>query len=170
MVAGLVRSESKGSTRPHGAIAVDFRPLIPLGWFLAGGLALALTLIGLTRRGPIDRTRERTRRGAGHAMLGLQEFIEPSVEFIFQAENAEQKEEDEGNALESEQDAIIADLAVSLGRERVDHEEVRRHLASAQRSGLDWRELFEQAVGAEVTARPFRAPAMPPIWRVAPRQ
>ena len=79
-------------------------------------------------------------------MLGLQEFIQPSVEFIFQAENAEQKEEDEGDALETDQDAILADLALSLGARPVDHEEVRRHLASAQRIGLDWRELFEQAV------------------------
>ena len=44
----------------------------------------------------------------GHAMLGLQEFIQPSVEFIFQAENAEQKEEDEGDGLETDQDAIRA--------------------------------------------------------------
>ena len=149
---------------------MDHRPLFPLGWFLAGGLALVLTLVWLTRRGSIDCSRERTRRGAGHAMLGLQEFIQPSVEFIFQAENAEQKEEDEGDALETDQDAIRADLAVSLGRDHVDHEEVRRHLASAQRFGLNWRELFEQAVSAELTARPFRAPSMPPAWRVAPRE
>ena len=148
---------------------MDFRPLIPLGWFLAGGLALALTLTWLSRRGWIDGSRERTRRSTGHAMLGLQEFVQPSIEFILQAENAEQKEEDEGDALESDQASIMADLTASLGRDRVDHDEVRRHLASAQRNGLDWRALFEAAVRAELTACPFRAPAMPPAWRVAPR-
>ena len=51
IVEGLVRSESQGCTRPLGAIAVDFRPLIPLGWFLAGGLTLVLTLVWLARRG-----------------------------------------------------------------------------------------------------------------------
>jgi hypothetical protein len=149
---------------------VDIRPLIPLGWFLAGGLIFTLTLLRLNRRRRLDGDGERARRGAGHAMLGLQQFIQPSVEFIFQAENAEQKEEDDGDAIEHGSEEIIADLAMSLRHQRVDHEEVRRHLASAQRSGLDWRELFEQAVRAELTARPFRAPMLPPVWRVAPRQ
>ena len=95
-------------------------------------------------------------------MLGLQEFIQPSVEFIFQAENAEQKEVDEGDGLETDHDAILADLALSLGRDRVDHEEVRRHLVSAQRSGLNWRAVFEQAVRAELHRPPLPRPVNAP--------
>jgi hypothetical protein len=149
---------------------MDLRPLIPLGWFLAGGLALGLIILWLQRRGVIDTSPERQRRGTGHALLGLQEFIEPSVEFIVQAENAEQKEEDEGDALEDDREARLADLAQSLRHDPVDPEEVRRHLAAVARSGLDWQPLLEQAIRAELAARPYRAPALPPVWRVAPRQ
>jgi hypothetical protein len=149
---------------------MDLRPLIPLGWFLAGGLALALTIVWLQRRGVIDARPERTRRGVSHAMLGIQEFIEPSVEFVFQTENAEQKEEDEGDGLEDEREALLSDLAESLGHDPIDPEEVRRHLAALQRAGLDWHALFDQAIRAELAARPYRAPSLPPVWRVAPGQ
>jgi hypothetical protein len=135
---------------------------------LAGGLALGLTILWLQRRGVIDARRERLRRGAGHALLGLQEFVEPSVEFIVQAENAEQKKEHEGDALEEDREVLLTDLAQSLRQDPVDHEEVRRHLAALQRSGLDWRALLEQALRDELAARPYRAPALPPVWRVAP--
>jgi len=147
---------------------MDFRPLIHLGWLLAGGLALTVLVVGLHRRGKRDIVGHRARRGTGRALLGLQEFVTPSVEFVFQAENAEQKSVDEGDALALDHEALRADLAQGLARDPVDHEEVRRHLAAARRAGLDWRFLFEQAVREELTARPYRAPALPPIWRVAP--
>ena len=67
-------------------------------------------------------------------------------------------------------EAILDNLAKSLGHDPVDHEEVRRHLASARSAGLDWRAVYEQAVRDELTARPFRAPSIPPIGRVAPRE
>jgi hypothetical protein len=149
---------------------MDLHPLIPLGWFLAGTLVLAAALIGCRRRCPKDPNRERARRAAGHVLLGLEEFIAPSVEFVRQAENAEQRKEDEGSAAEDERAAVLADLAQSLAFNPVDHEEVRRHLATAERAGLDWRALFEQAVRDELTARPYRAPAIPPLWRVSPRR
>jgi hypothetical protein len=147
---------------------VDLRPLIPLAWFLAGGIALAFTLIWLQRRGSIKPRPQRKRGGGGHALLGLQEFIEPSVEFIVQAKNAEQKKENEGDALEDDREALLADLAQSLRYDPVDHEEVRRHLAALQRSGYDWQAHFEQALRDELAARPYRAPVLPPVWRVAP--
>jgi hypothetical protein len=118
-----------------------------------------------------EASRQRARRGTGHAMLGLQQFIEPSVEYIFEAENLEQKEEDEGESGdEDDREAILADLAASLGRDPIDPEEVRRHLASALRAGVDWREAFEAAVELELAERPYRRPAMPPVWKVAPRE
>jgi hypothetical protein len=137
---------------------------------LAGGLVLVLTLLWLQRRGWVDVSKDRVRRGTGHAMLGLQEFIEPSVEFVFQAENREQKDVDDFDASEGDEDAILADLAASLGCDPVDHEEVRRHLAAAQRAGLDWHEVYEHAVRDELAARPFRLPWLPPAWKVAPRE
>ncbi len=115
------------------------------------------------------KVNERIRRGTGHAMLGLQEFIEPSVEYIFQAENVEQKEEDDDKGLGGDEEAVRSNLADALGQSPVDHEEIRRHLTAALRAGLDWRSLFEQAVADELRERPYRAPSMPPARRVAPR-
>jgi hypothetical protein len=119
---------------------------------------------------PGDRSKERVRRGAGNALLGLQGFIEPSVEHIFQVQNVEQKDEEDDNGLGWDEDAIRSDLAESLGRTPVDPEEVRRHLAVAARAGLDWKSVFEEAVENELRERPFRAPYIPPPRRVAPRQ
>lgn len=118
---------------------------------------------------PEDRIKERVRRGAGNALLGLQGFIEPSVEHVFQVRNVEQREEDD-NGLGGDEETIRSDLAEALGRTPVDLEEVRRHLAAAARAGLDWKSVFEQAVDDELRDRPFRAPHIPPPRRVAPRQ
>jgi hypothetical protein len=114
--------------------------------------------------------KDRVRRGTGHALLGLQQFVEPSVEHIFQAQNVEQKEEEDDDGLGEDEAAIRSDLGEALGRSPVDCEEVRRHLTAAARAGLDWNALFEEAVSAELRERPFRAPSMPPVRRVAPRE
>jgi hypothetical protein len=149
---------------------MDYSHLVLLGLVCAVGVMLVFALKGMQRRGWIDTSKERVRRGTGHALLGLEEFIAPSVEFVRQAEQVEQKEEDDLDTLEAERAQIQSDLAESLSRDPVDHEEVRRQLATALRAGLDWRELYAQTVRDELTARPFRAPWMPPVWRVAPRE
>jgi hypothetical protein len=113
--------------------------------------------------------KERLRRGTGHALLGLQQFIEPSVEYVFQSQNVEQKDEEADDGLGEDEEAIRSDLAEAMGRTPVDTEEVRRHLTAAARAGLDWKSLFEQAVSDELRERPFRAPSIPPAGRVAPR-
>ena len=59
---------------------------------------------------PEDRSKERVRRGAGNALLGLQGFIEPSVEHIFQVQNVEQREEDDDNGLGGDEETIRSDL------------------------------------------------------------
>ena len=148
---------------------MDLRPLAPVGLLLACVAALFLTLARMRRRGWIDPSPDRVRRGVGHAMMGLQEFAEPSVEYVFQAENVEQKDVEDPEPSEGGPEAILADLATGLGRDPVDPEEIRRHLAWARRAGLDWRETFDRAVRDELAARPYRAPSLPPIWKVAPR-
>jgi hypothetical protein len=139
-----------------------------LAGIVAGGvIALAVILGRMDRRGTPGK--ERLRRGAGRALLGLQEFVEPSVEYLFQAQNVEQRDDEDDEGLGGDPEAIRSGLAEALGRTPVDPEEVRRHLASAVRAGMDWKALFDQAVGDELRARPFRAPYMPPARRVAPR-
>jgi hypothetical protein len=112
--------------------------------------------------------RERVRRGTGQALLGLQQFIEPSVEHVFQSQNVEQNDEEGDDGLGEDEGAIRSDLAEALGRTPVDIEEVRRHLTAAARAGLDWRVVYQEAVDAELRERPFRAPTIPPPGRVKP--
>jgi hypothetical protein len=149
---------------------MDLRPLASVVLSCLGILALTFTLRAMQRRRWVDFSRERVRRGTGHAMLGLQEFIEPSVEYVFQAEIVEQKEEDDHEAGGDEIGTIRDDLTASLGRSPIDPEEVRRCLTRAARSGLDWEEHYGEAVRAELVSRPFRAPSIPPARRVAPRE
>jgi hypothetical protein len=144
-----------------------------LGGFLMTALLTASAVLTLwilrSERKDVQAGRARVNRGTGHALLGLQEFIQPSVEFVFQAENTEDKVEEDGLQMGAEE-AIRIGLAESLARTRVDHEEVRWHLNAALREGLDWQSLYEAAVEAELRSRPYRAPALPPHWRVQPRQ
>jgi hypothetical protein len=142
----------------------------------AGFLTLALATVGLTALAAIlggrDRTnpqrQPRARRATGNALLGLQQFLQPSVEWVFQAQNVEQKDEDDDAGEGDDEEAILSDLGQALRRTPIDPEELREHLTAALRAGLDWNALFEQAVAAELRERPFRAPYMPPSWRVAP--
>lgn len=144
--------------------------LIVSGMVIAG-MVLVVSVLGRSAR---DRrasmARGRLRRGTGHALLGLQQFIEPSVEYVFEAQNVEQKDEEDGDGLGEDEVTIRSDLAEALGRSPVDVEEVRRHLASAARAGLDWKAVYEEAVAAELRERPFRAPSIPPSGRVRPRE
>ncbi len=114
--------------------------------------------------------KDRLRRGIGHALLGLQQFIEPSVEHVFEAQNVEQKDDEDEGGLGEGEEAIRSDLAEALGRSPVDIEEVRRHLSAAARAGLDWKALYDQAVSDELRDRPYRAPSIPPVGRVRPRE
>ena len=143
-------------------------------FLLFAGIVAVVVMVLAAFLGRIDRKKppgkESVRRGTGNALLGLQQFVEPSVEYVFQAQNVEQKEEEGDDGLGGGEAAVRSDLAESLGRTPVDPEEVRRHLAGAVRLGLDWRTLFDQAVADELRERPFRAPSMPPAKRVAPRE
>ncbi len=125
--------------------------LLLAGIVAVGMLALAL-LRGWLGRKDVN-VKERVRRGTGHAMLGVQEFIEPSVEYVFQAQNVEQKEEDDDEGLGGDEEAVRSNLAEALRQSPVDPEEVRRHLAAAARTGVDWKALFEQAVADELRDR-----------------
>jgi len=147
---------------------MEDRFLIFAGIVAVGVIVLWVFLGGMDRK---DLPRKpRVRRGMGNAMLGLQEFIEPSVESVFQSQNVEQKEEEDDKGLGGDEEAIRSDLAEALSRTPVDPEEVRRHLSAAVRLGMDWKALFEQVASVELRERPFRAPSIPPAKRVAPRE
>jgi hypothetical protein len=143
--------------------------------YFAGIVAVASIVLGaiLSRMKRTNVAAEdRVRRGMGHAMLGLQGFLEPSVEHIFQAQNVEQKKDkdDEGQGGAEREEAIRSSLAEAMSQSPIDPEEVRRYLTAAVRAGLDWKALYERAVADELKERPYRAPSMPPARRVAPTE
>jgi hypothetical protein len=139
---------------------------------LAGIVTMGMFALAVSRRwfGWKDpRAAGRVRRGTGHAFLGFQQFIEPSVEHILEAQNVEQKDDEKDDGLGIDEEAVRSNLAEALRQSPVDHEEIRRYLTAAVRAGMDWVALFDQAVADELRERPFRAPSMPPARRVAPR-
>jgi len=168
------RSFPAHGTRRAGEIAAWGCPIareaaMDLVPWLVGLVVCVLSVRWSRRRGWVDLSGTKVRRGTGHALLGLQEFIEPSVEHILAAENAEQIQEDSLAADQDDPAAIKEGLATSLARSTIDLEEVRRHLSAAARAGLDWRALYDVATREEVAARLYKAPSIPPPWRVAPR-
>jgi hypothetical protein len=142
------------------------------GFLMVAGIlaGTAVMVVSVFRRSRRDTSAAgaRLRRGTGHALLGLQQFIEPSVEHVFEAQNVEQKDDEGDDGLGDDEAVIRSDLADALGRASIDVEEVRRHLASAARAGLDWRAIYEAAVADELSDRPFRAPSIPSSGRVRP--
>jgi FtsZ-interacting cell division protein ZipA len=147
---------------------VEERLLIFAGIVAIGAVAVTTLWARMERK--VVPGKERTRRATGNALLGLQGFIEPSVEHVVQAQNVEQKAEEDDAGLGGDEEAIRSDLALAMSRSPVDPEEVRRHLSAAARAGMDWNALFEQATAEELTERPYRAPSLPPAYRVAPRE
>jgi hypothetical protein len=143
--------------------------ILLLAAIVAVGSIALFVLLGRVERKDVPGG-ERVRRGTGNAMLGLQEFIEPSVEYVFQAQNVEQKDQEEDEGFGNDEEVIRSDLTEALSRTPVDLEEVRRHLSAAARAGMDWDALFESTTDAELRKRPYRAPSIPPLWRVAPRE
>jgi hypothetical protein len=136
---------------------------------LAAVAVIVLTLLLRASKRKRAPSHTHVRRATGSALLGLQGFIDPSVEYLLQAQNVEQKEEDDDDGQGADLEAIRSDLADALRRTPVDPEEVRRHLTAAARAGMDWNAVFEQAVRDELRERPFRVPYLPPARRVAPR-
>lgn len=76
---------------------MDYRPLLPLAWSALGILAFVLLLRWMRRRGWINTDPRRVQRGTGHAMMGLREFIEPSVQYVIEAEYVEPEADKEGD-------------------------------------------------------------------------
>jgi hypothetical protein len=114
----------------------------------------------------------RVRRSAGNALLVLDGFFEPKVEHVLTARQQVSHDDEEpgGDDGEPSEESILEDLHEALSAPHIDPDDVRRHLAYAQRSGHDWRPLYQQAVQRLLQAQPYRAPAIPPEARVAPRE
>src|SRR5207302_1411929 len=132
-------------------------------WFLGCAvLAIVLVLRAVSARGKSGPkvTREKVRRAGGHAMLVLQEFVEPRVEHVHHVAEERKDEEDHGagddpDLLESQ---LGDDLRESLRKTPIDLPHVRRHLTTARTAGLDWSRLYAESVQAVLADQPYLAP------------
>jgi hypothetical protein len=64
---------------------------------------------------------------------------------------------------------VLANLRDGLRATPVNREVIRAYLQAADRQGLEWRRLYNEAVQTELTERPDRAALIPPLEEVAPR-
>lgn len=72
---------------------MSVRPLLPAILLLLSPLAIALVLRWLQRRGAVDLSADKVRRGTGHAFMGMQEFVQPSVEHVMRVEDVEERDD-----------------------------------------------------------------------------
>jgi hypothetical protein len=96
------------------------------------------------------------------ALFALQKVIEPQVEHVI-AVKEENRRDAGGDGL------VLANLRDGLRATPVNREAIRAYLEAANRQGLDWRRLYNEAVHAELTERPDRGALIPPLEEVAPR-
>ncbi|MFO0957057.1 MAG: hypothetical protein U0800_06255 [Isosphaeraceae bacterium] len=117
--------------------------------------------MGLIRKVPGQRIR--------NGLLQFQEFLDPSVSVLRQAQEVIVEEAEPGGGGEPiTPEALQEGLSASLARSPIDTEEVRGWLTLARDKAIDWPVLFEESVRKELAERPYRLPEMPPPSRVAP--
>jgi hypothetical protein len=103
-------------------------------------------------------------------MLILQEFIEPRVAHVQQVSEEHGRESDPSGGCDSPcaVSEFRASLLNALRSALIDAEDVRRLLSGARRVGLEWEQLYEEAVREVLVDQPYLAPSIPPISKVKP--
>lgn len=117
--------------------------------------------MGLIRKVPGQRIRT--------GLLQFQEFLDPSVRVLRQAQEVVVEEAEPGGGGEPiTTEELRASLSASLARSPIETDEVRGWLTIARDQGIDWADLFRELAEAELAERPYRLPEIPPASRVAP--
>jgi len=144
-------------------------------WYWLLWLLLALgaipALFGLHRlclwlesRGWLYYRKNRPSGSSMGAFLALQQYIEPQVKYVLEAKNKPIKKADQ----EGVKERLMAQLLACLASSPVNCDVVRFHLAAAKSAGLDWRQLYEEAVRVQISIRPESAARIPVQEDVAP--
>jgi hypothetical protein len=151
-------------TRRDGAISFWQWLAIGLAAVGLGFLLWGLDRLGLwlEARGWLYYRKKQPTSSPMSALFALQKVIEPQVEHVIVAKD--QKRRDAGS-----DGLVLANLRDALRATPVNREAIRAYLEAADRQGLDWRRLYNEAVHAELTQRPDRAAFILPLEEVAPR-
>jgi hypothetical protein len=136
-------------------------------WFIVGlgaiGLVAACWLLDrlglwLEDRGWLYYRRKKPSSSPLSSLVALQQLIEPGVQHVVGVGRQRRAEDDNGEAPHR----LLACLRDSLNATPVNPEAVRLYLTQAQREGLDWQELYAEAV------RGLPEHLVPPLTDVAP--
>jgi hypothetical protein len=137
--------------------------LIVLGHFVAF-FWLDRFCLWLEDRGWLYYRRKKPSSSAASAWVAIQQFIEPGVKHIVQIKQERRSEEDE----EAGGERILANLLATLDALPINPEVVRFYLSVAQRAGLDWKGLYEEAVQIQRSRRSADEALIPSPEDVAP--
>ncbi len=136
--------------------------LIPAGLGAVTALfALDRLLLRLEEQGWIYYRKRGPSSSPLGAFVAFQKMIEPGMEHV-----VERKEQRDNAAVARER--LLARLLACLEQEQVHRPQVRFHLAEAARAGVDWRQLYAEAVALQNAVRPERAALVPSPDEVAP--
>jgi hypothetical protein len=143
-------------------------------WLIIGLLAVgvipALWLLDrlglwLEDRGWLYYRKKKPSSSPMSAWVAAQQFIESGVKHVVQVSQERRNEGNQG----ADRDRLLANILAALDATPVNPEEIRLYLVIAKREGLDWKELFEEAVRVQRSARPDRVDLIPRLEDVAPR-
>ena len=138
-------------------------PLIVLGLFVAL-FWLDRFCLWLEDRGWLYYRRKKPSSSAASAWVAMQQFIEPGVKHVVQIKQEKRSEDDEAAGKER----VLANLSATLDAIPINPEVVRYYLSVAQRAGLDWKSLYEEAVQIRRSRRRDSDALIPSPEEVAP--
>ena len=118
----------------------------------------------LEDRGWLYYRRKKPGSSAASAWVAMQQFIEPGVKHVVQIKQERRSEEDE----EADKERVLANLSATLDAIPINPEVVRYYLSVAQRAGLDWKSLYEEAVQIRRSRRRDSDALIPSPEEVAP--
>jgi hypothetical protein len=143
--------------------------------WLIGALAvlgIVAALYGLHRlclwleeRGLLYYRRKKPDSSPASCLVAFQQVIEPGVKHVVEIKQNKPKKSQRAS-----RERFLADLVDCLAATPTDVEQVRHLLAAAGRAGLDWRQLYEDAVQARRSAQPELAHLLPAVEAVGPVQ
>jgi hypothetical protein len=94
----------------------------------------------------------------------MQQFIEPGVKHVVQIKQEKRSEEDE----EADKERLLAYLLEALDTIPINRKVIRYYVSAAQRAGMDWKELYEEAVQIHRSRRRADDAVIPPLEDVVP--
>jgi hypothetical protein len=139
---------------------------LPVVGLVAALYGLDRLCLSLEDRGWLYYRRKKPSSSPMSAWVAMQHFLEPGVKHVVHAGQERRSEDVE----EAGKERLLANLLASLDATPVNLEEIRLYLAIAKGKGLDWRNLYDQAVRVQLAARPDCAGSIPPFEDVMPEE